>query len=107
MGTLLHRRRRDWPTQHTSSYHPISPSLNKEDTQSAAGQVEMVTVPALGAEWQKSEMRAMTKTGRREAKAERRKDWWTAFKRGESGLCGIKWLNRRFLAFFLFGLVVV
>jgi hypothetical protein len=66
----------------------------------------MVTVPALGPEWLKSEMKDMTKTGRREKKAELRSKKWTAWKRGERGMCG-KYLTRKVLVFTLFGMCVV
>jgi len=66
----------------------------------------MVTVPALGPEWQKSEMRDMTKAGRREKKAESRNEKWKAWKRGERGMCG-KYFTRRVFVFTLFGLCAV
>ncbi|KAF6755899.1 hypothetical protein DFP72DRAFT_989966 [Ephemerocybe angulata] len=68
--------------------------------------VEMVTVPAMGAEWSKDEMKNMTKRGRKEKKAEERKEFWTAWRRDQRGLCG-KYFTRRVLVFFMFGLVVV
>jgi hypothetical protein len=61
--------------------------------------VELVTVPALGAEWGRDEMRDMTKAARKEKKAE-------AWYRDERGLCG-KWFTRKFLVFFVFGLCAV
>ncbi|KZT28726.1 hypothetical protein NEOLEDRAFT_1154261 [Neolentinus lepideus HHB14362 ss-1] len=70
---------------------------------STTGPVEMVTVPALGAEWGAGELKAMTKTGKRERKTESRKQLWKEWNRGERGLCG-SWFTRRFLAFFMFGL---
>ena len=65
----------------------------------------MVTVPAMGAEWSKDELKNMTKAGRKEKKAESRKEFWTAWRRDQRGLCG-KWFTRRVLVFFLFGLCI-
>ncbi len=76
-----------------------------DDTASASGPVELITVPALGPEWKKDELRDMTKAGRKEKKYESRRGKWTAWKRGERGICG-KYFTRRFTAFFLFGLCV-
>jgi len=64
----------------------------------------MVTVPALGAEWGKDELKNMTKQGRREKKAENFGRKWKAFNRGEYGIFGRKWLTRRTIVFFIFGL---
>lgn len=81
------------------------PKLVQEPT-IADGKVEMVTVPALGAEWGKEEMYQMTKTGRKEKKREMRKEFWKSWNRGERGLCG-RYFSRRILVFFLFGLCCV
>lgn len=88
-------------------YQPIEPSSpvpKAEDATSTVGPTEIVTVPALGPEWKKSEMRDMTKAGRREKKAETRRQKWKAWNRGEKGLCG-NWFTRKTLAFVLFGVV--
>jgi len=85
---------------------PPTPSLQKEEIQTSGEKVEMVTVPALGAEWGKEELRSMTKTGRREKKKETRSEFWKSWNRGERGLCG-HYFTRKFLVFFLFGLCVV
>lgn len=66
----------------------------------------MVTVPALGAEWKSSELRGMSKTGRRQAKAEARREKWNDWRHGRVGLCG-GWLTRRLLTYVLFALCVV
>lgn len=63
----------------------------------------MVTVPAMGAEWSKDELKNMTKRGRKEKKAEKRKQFWTEWRRDQRGLCG-KYFTRRTLVFFLFAL---
>ncbi|KIJ59261.1 hypothetical protein HYDPIDRAFT_170874 [Hydnomerulius pinastri MD-312] len=90
------------------AYHqiqPVTPSgAGKEaDADSALAPVELVTVPALGAEWQLSEMKNMTRSGRRELKSEDRRAFWKAWNRGEAGLCGTRWFTKKFLVFFIFG----
>lgn len=66
----------------------------------------MVTVPALGDEWKLSEMRDMTKAGRREKKTESRKLKFKQWYRDERGICG-NWFTRRVVVFVLFALCVV
>ncbi|EAU86219.1 hypothetical protein CC1G_03430 [Coprinopsis cinerea okayama7 len=73
---------------------------------SSGNKVEMVTVPALGAEWSKDELRAMTKTARKKEKAERRREFWKAWNRDQRGLCG-KYFTRKVFVFFMFGLCAV
>ncbi|EIW81468.1 hypothetical protein CONPUDRAFT_55481, partial [Coniophora puteana RWD-64-598 SS2] len=63
--------------------------------------VELVTVPALGPEWQRSELKDMTRAGKREKANDRRRDTWKAWNRGETGLCG-RWFTKRALAVFVF-----
>lgn len=89
-----------------SSYQQLSPQLTAkmDEEASAQGPVEMVTVPALGAEWGKDELKNMTKAGRREKNAEDLGRKWKLFHRGQYGLFGVKWLTRRTLVFSLFGL---
>lgn len=89
------------------SYQSVPPSPRNLDDASSVGPVEMVTVPALGPEWKASEMRDMTKSGRREKKMESRDTYWKEFRRGERGLFGKRWLTRKFIVFFMFGLVIV
>lgn len=72
--------------------------------ETSAGPVEMVTVPALGPEWKKSEMRDMTKAGKRERKAESRRQLWQDWTRGNRGG---KWLTKRTIVFFCFGLIAM
>jgi len=59
-------------------------------------------VPALGAEWGKDELKAMTGRGRKEKKSDDRAQKWKAFNRGQYGLCGSKWLTRRTVVFVAF-----
>ncbi|KAF5367307.1 hypothetical protein D9757_010095 [Collybiopsis confluens] len=82
----------------TDAYRPL---VQKEDGASTIGPVEMVTVPAMGPEWQRDELRDMTKAGKREKKAETRRQAWKEWNRGERGICG-KWFTRRTLVVFLF-----
>ncbi|KAF8645181.1 hypothetical protein AX16_008008 [Volvariella volvacea WC 439] len=82
---------------------PASPMIKEEDIVTHNGNVEMVTVPALGPEWQKDEMRKMTKAGRNEGKWESRKEKWRAWNRGQTGMCG-RHCTRRTFAFTMFGL---
>jgi hypothetical protein len=92
------------------TYHSLSVADRKGseiDKTSSLGPVEMVTVPAMGPEWSKNEMREMTKAGRRERKNAQRGNPIQSFRRDKTGLCGIKWLNRKFLTFFIFALIVV
>ena len=62
----------------------------------------MVTVPALGAEWGKDELKGMTKRARREERSERFKVKWRAFNRGQYGVFGKRWLTRRTVVFVVF-----
>jgi hypothetical protein len=89
-----------------SRYQPLPPSIPSAKGEDATGPVEMVTVPALGPEWGKSEMRDMTKAARREKKAESRKAKWTAWHRGERGMCG-RYCTRKVFVFTMFGICCV
>jgi len=89
---------------------PAGSGASKPNTpmsETGAGPVELVTVPALGAEWQKSELHAMTKSGKREERYERVSSKWRAFRRDEHGFCGIPGLTRRLFVWVLFGVCVV
>ncbi|KAI6015398.1 hypothetical protein PISMIDRAFT_189853 [Pisolithus microcarpus 441] len=96
-----------------SSYHQIPSSTpaiapkSETDVESTLTPVELVTVPALGPEWQRSELKSMTKSGKRELKGVERKAKWKAWNRGEIGLFGTKWFTKKFLVFFVFGLCVL
>ncbi|KAH7884993.1 hypothetical protein F5I97DRAFT_2030014 [Phlebopus sp. FC_14] len=82
---------------------PSVPTKVETDNDSTLAPVELVTVPALGPEWQRSELKGMTKSGKRERKNEERVAKWRAWNRGETGLCGTKWFTKKFLVFFIFG----
>ncbi|KAJ7166370.1 hypothetical protein C8R43DRAFT_192939 [Mycena crocata] len=87
--------------QQDTGYQSLSGTPKAEES---TGPVEMVTVPALGPEWAKSEMRDMTKAGKREKKAESRKQAVREWMRGNRGG---KWFTRRVVVFGCFGLVAV
>lgn len=89
------------------SYQQLSPQPSGklvDEEANAQGPVELVTVPALGAEWGKDELKNMTKRGRREKDKEDFGQKWRMFNRGQYGLFGRKWLTRRTIVFSLFGL---
>lgn len=68
--------------------------------------VELITVPALGAEWGADEVHALSKRGKKAVKSEKRSRKWIEFKRDQRGLCGIRWLTARVLVFFIFFLII-
>jgi hypothetical protein len=90
-------------TQDTG-YQSLGGGTPSKAEETAGGPVEMVTVPALGPEWKKSEMHAMTKAAKRERKAESRKQLWQDWTRGRRGG---KYLNKRVIVFTCFGLIAI
>jgi hypothetical protein len=93
------------------AYQPIhSPSSKNFDPAEVAsprhtpGGAELVTVPALGPDWKSSELHALSKAGRREAKSEARRKKWDDWRRGRSGG---RWFNRKAVVFFVFALCIV
>jgi hypothetical protein len=83
--------------------------MKAEETASTNGggaPVEIVTVPALGPEWQKSELRGMTKSGRKEEKYATRREKWKAWNRDQRGMCG-RHCTRQVFVFTLFGICAV
>jgi hypothetical protein len=94
--------------QHDENYQNFPKPILKpeEDAETVPGPVEMVTVPGMGPEWQRSELRDMTKAGKREKKTESRRQKWKQWIRDERGLCG-SWFKRKVLVYFLFALCVV
>ncbi|TFK60502.1 hypothetical protein BDN72DRAFT_872898 [Pluteus cervinus] len=92
--------------QQDAGYRQIgasSPLMKPEDIITNNGPVEMVTVPGLGPEWRKEEMRDMTKAGRRERKYDGRMDKFKAWNRGQRGMCG-RYCTRKVFVFALFGI---
>ncbi|EIW52438.1 uncharacterized protein TRAVEDRAFT_156213 [Trametes versicolor FP-101664 SS1] len=81
-----------------------STSALRGEEPATQGNVEMVTVPALGPEWKAEEMRGMSKKAKREEKIENAAVKWKEWKRGQRGLCG-KYFTRKFTAWFVFFLV--
>ncbi|KAN0118481.1 hypothetical protein V8E52_005211 [Russula decolorans] len=94
--------------QSEPAYQQIpSPSSARVEEDANKGPVELVTVPALGAEWGKDELQAMTKKGRKEQKSEPFGRKWRAFNRGQYGLFGTKWLTRRTVVFIVFAVCAI
>jgi hypothetical protein len=52
--------------------------------------------------WQKSELYDLSRKGRADMKSENRTRAWRSWNRGQSGLCGVKWLTKRLLVFGIF-----
>ncbi|KAH0586451.1 hypothetical protein H2248_007683 [Termitomyces sp. 'cryptogamus'] len=93
--------------QTEKGYQQLPHSTPKqEDDNIGASTVEMVTVPALGPEWGRSEMRDMTKAGRREKKADARREKFVAWNRGERGICG-KYFTRKTFVITIFCLCAI
>ncbi|KAG6853289.1 hypothetical protein C0991_005461 [Blastosporella zonata] len=93
--------------QSEKGYQQLPPSTPKpEEDKDSSNPVEMVTVPALGPEWGRSEMRDMTKAGRREKKASSRREKLKAWNRGERGICG-KYFTRKSIVIGVFCLCAV
>lgn len=87
-------------------YTQLPPSSLIKDEPFDSSKVEMVTVPALGAEWGKDELHQASKAGKRERKAESRKKFWKEWNRDQRGLCG-HYFTRKVLVFVLFGVICV
>jgi len=67
--------------------------------------VELVTVPAFGAEWKAEELRAMTKKGQRDDDNEIKRLKWKHWTRDQYGFCG-GWATRKTVVIVAFGLCV-
>ncbi|KAF7767952.1 hypothetical protein Agabi119p4_7195 [Agaricus bisporus var. burnettii] len=93
------------PPTNAKGYQPLNTPTqsSKELEAGSATPVEMVTVPALGAEWGKAELHGMTKTAKREKVRESRKEKWKQWNRGQRGMCG-SFCTRKVFAWSLFGL---
>ncbi|KAF9568754.1 hypothetical protein CPC08DRAFT_624866 [Agrocybe pediades] len=90
------------PGQGQAEYSKLPPTPLMQEESISDNKVEMVTVPALGPEWGKEELRQATKAGRREKKAESRKQFWKEWNRGERGLCG-RYFTRKVFVWTAFG----
>ncbi|KAF5362878.1 hypothetical protein D9758_007018 [Tetrapyrgos nigripes] len=90
-----------------SSPTPNTASLSKTDLSNPSTPgTELVTVPALGPEWRKDEMRDMTKTAKRARRYESRREAWKAWNRGERGICG-RWFTKKMLVIVVFVVCVI
>ena len=85
----------------------VTPDESKSGFGDSSEPVELVTVPAFGPEWSKSELRAMTKKGRAEEKAFQREAKWKEWKNDNRGLFGSKWLTRKVLVWTAFVLIIL
>ncbi|WWC90773.1 uncharacterized protein L201_005710 [Kwoniella dendrophila CBS 6074] len=89
-----------------ASYRPVSshvaPSAYTDMNKSVASREEMVSVPMLGPEWQKSELHELSRRGQAEMRGEKRSKAWKEWTRDQRGLCGVRWLTRKVLVFIIF-----
>ncbi|KAF8334684.1 uncharacterized protein EI90DRAFT_3049835 [Cantharellus anzutake] len=93
-------------------YRALTPDSTKRRYDEMAsttsdGPVEMVTVPAFGPEWRKDELWAMSTRGRAEERSYRRGLAWKEWTSDRRGLFGKKWLTRKVIVWFTFGLVIL
>lgn len=63
---------------------------------------EMVSVPVLGPEWTKAELRGISNRGKNDRVRDRRVSNWRAWNRDQKGCCGVRWLTRTVFVFFVF-----
>jgi hypothetical protein len=86
-----------------SKLPPQSPSIRKGGSEIGltTDGVELVTVPALGPEWKKSEIEGMRSGTQRAERWEGRRLAMTQFWRDQKKICGV---SRKVLAFTLFTL---
>lgn len=92
------------PNTRSDSYARSLPPKSEAGTNTP--DVELVTVPALGPEWKKSELDDMRKATRQEEKAYTRKKKFMAWWRDEYACC-CGFAGRKILIFFLFALCCV
>ncbi|WRT68339.1 uncharacterized protein IL334_005315 [Kwoniella shivajii] len=89
-----------------ASYRPVSthvaPSGYSDINKSVASREEMISVPMLGPEWQKSELHELSRRGQAELKGEQRTKAWREWTRDQRGICGVRWLTRKVLVFIVF-----
>ncbi|WWD18980.1 hypothetical protein CI109_103437 [Kwoniella shandongensis] len=92
------------------SYRPVddhvAPTGHTANTKSATSREELVSVPVLGAEWQKSELHELSRRGQSELRGEKRTRAWREWTRDQRGLCGSRWFTRRILVGAIFAFVV-
>lgn len=63
---------------------------------------EMVSVPVLGPEWGKGELHDNTRRGKADIREEKRRTAVREWSRDQRGMCGIKWLSRKWFTFIFF-----
>jgi hypothetical protein len=63
---------------------------------------ELVSVPVLGAEWKKSELHQLSRSGRKEERRDRRKRRWHKFSRDEQRTGCYGWSLRQLIVWGLF-----
>ncbi|KAK8854871.1 hypothetical protein IAR55_003610 [Kwoniella newhampshirensis] len=92
------------------SYRPVAnhvaPTGYSNTVKSLASREELVSVPVLGPEWQKSELHELSRRGQAELRGEKRTRAWREWTRDQRGLCGMKWFTRKMLVGILFAFVV-
>ena len=76
------------PPDSAASVRTPTKAEEMSNAQSTGAPVELVTVPALGAEWKKSELEAMTKKGRRKLKDSDKRQKFREWTRDQRGCCG-------------------
>lgn len=69
---------------------------------SQARDPEMVSVPVLGPEWEKNELHAQSRRGKKEIRSDERNTAIKAWNRDQRGMCGIRWLTRTWFVFIAF-----
>ncbi|KZT64180.1 hypothetical protein DAEQUDRAFT_679074 [Daedalea quercina L-15889] len=85
---------------------PVPHSSLREDEPFTPKDVELVTVPALGPEWKKSELRGMSSSAKRADKMESFRECFSAWNRNERGCCG-PYVTRRTTSYIVFALAVI
>ncbi|KAI9637345.1 uncharacterized protein MKK02DRAFT_23934 [Dioszegia hungarica] len=71
-----------------------------------ASREELVSVPVLGPEWQKSELHELSRRGKSAVRKEKRQRIWREWTRDQRGVCGVTWLTRKMLVIILSCMVV-
>ncbi|KAH9922922.1 uncharacterized protein B0H18DRAFT_1120642 [Fomitopsis serialis] len=84
---------------------PVPHASVVEDEPFTPKDVELVTVPALGPEWKKSEMRDMRSSAKREKRVESFRECFGAWNRGERGCCG-PYFTKRTTTYVVFALCI-
>ncbi|GFZ49453.1 hypothetical protein JCM24511_07573 [Saitozyma sp. JCM 24511] len=92
----------------SKSYRPVEDhvapagSVYNPGVKNTTSREELVSVPVLGPEWDKSELHDLSRRGQAEIGAEKRRTAWLAWTRDQRGICGVRWLTRRVVVFGMF-----